>query len=105
MHLSPPSLPAACQGASLDELSQPGCRVEQHGEAHTLLDGFFFVSGAIPRLTSYETGLPSHISQRDWAGSQAGLGLPEGEEPPKELWVRDPLIMDERYVAVRIKGG
>jgi hypothetical protein len=31
----------------------------------------------------------------------------EGHAGPQEkgIWISDPLIMDERYVAVRIKGG
>ncbi|MGE0485836.1 MAG: MBL fold metallo-hydrolase [Gammaproteobacteria bacterium] len=60
--------------------------VERHAEAHALVDGFFYASGAIPRVTAYETGLVGHHSFR---GDTA---------------VADPLIMDERFVAGRVRG-
>ena len=46
------------------------------------------MSGEIPRVTSYEAGVPNHLTRG--ADGQA--------------WEPDPLIMDERYVAVHVKG-
>ena len=83
----------------MEQLSLPGCRVELHAESHTLLDGCFFVSGAIPRVMPYEVGAPLHVTRRNWAADQQSEGGVDGE-----AWARDPLIMDERFVAVRIKG-
>ena len=36
--------------------------MERHGEPHALLGGRFYVSGAIPRQTNFETGQPGHVS-------------------------------------------
>jgi 7,8-dihydropterin-6-yl-methyl-4-(beta-D-ribofuranosyl)aminobenzene 5'-phosphate synthase len=57
-------------------------------EPQLALDGTFFVSGEIPRLTSYEKGFPGHM-QRSADGTR---------------WEDDPLIMDERFLAVNVKG-
>jgi 7,8-dihydropterin-6-yl-methyl-4-(beta-D-ribofuranosyl)aminobenzene 5'-phosphate synthase len=46
------------------------------------------VSGEIPRVTAFETGLPGQ-HRRTADGSS---------------WEPDPLIMDERFVAVAVKG-
>jgi len=69
-----------------EALAAAGGRVATHGEAHTLGEGFFFASGRIDRVTSYETGLVGHHSFR---GAQG--------EP-------DPLILDERFLAAHVRG-
>ena len=53
----------------------------------TCLDDLFFVSGEIPRLTSYENGLAGQVAR-------------PSEDAP---WRPDPLMMDERFLAVHIK--
>ena len=54
----------------------------------TCLDDLFFVSGEIPRVTGYETGLASQVCRpADGAG-----------------WEPDPLLMDERFLAVHVRG-
>ena len=55
-------------------------------QPHQICGGFFFGSGEIPRTTEYEQGLPGHHS---FYGDQGQA---------------DPLIMDERYVAARVRG-
>jgi 7,8-dihydropterin-6-yl-methyl-4-(beta-D-ribofuranosyl)aminobenzene 5'-phosphate synthase len=71
---------------TLAAISEAGGNIELHAE-HSLLGGGFFVgSGAIPRQTAYETGLAGHHSFR---GGQC---------------IADPLIMDERYLALRVRG-
>jgi 7,8-dihydropterin-6-yl-methyl-4-(beta-D-ribofuranosyl)aminobenzene 5'-phosphate synthase len=54
------------------------------------LDNTFFVSGEIPRVTTYEVGFPGHVRQRTG----------------NDTWDADPLLMDERFLAchVRDKG-
>lgn len=47
----------------------------------------FYVSGEIPRVTGYEVGVPGHLRQTS-----------DGK------WEPDPLIMDERFLAVDVKG-
>ena len=51
-----------------------------------LLDGMFYLSGEIPRVTTYETGLRNQVRR-----------TAHGE------WEPDPLIMDERFLAVAVK--
>src|SRR5580658_556657 len=50
------------------------------------LDDLFWISGEIPRQTAYENGLPAQV-RRDAAG----------------VWQQDPLVMDERFLAVHVK--
>jgi 7,8-dihydropterin-6-yl-methyl-4-(beta-D-ribofuranosyl)aminobenzene 5'-phosphate synthase len=70
---------------TLTALEASGARVTTHADAQELCDGFFFGSGAIPRVTEYETGLAGHYSFR---GDQC--------EP-------DPLILDELFLAASIR--
>ena len=56
-------------------------------EPRTALDGRFFVSGEIPRVTPYEKGLPPHVRRTE-----------DGSD-----WEPDPWIMDERFLAVHVK--
>ena len=71
---------------TLDALRAAGGAVELHGEAHLVADGLVAASGAIDRVTAYETGLPGHHSIR-------------GDEVEP-----DPLIADERYLAAEVRG-
>jgi 7,8-dihydropterin-6-yl-methyl-4-(beta-D-ribofuranosyl)aminobenzene 5'-phosphate synthase len=63
-----------------------GGAIALHAEAHALCDSFFYASGAIERVTAYETGLDGHHT---FNGDAA---------------VPDPLIMDERYIAAHVRG-
>ncbi|PYH88838.1 metallo-beta-lactamase superfamily protein [Aspergillus ellipticus CBS 707.79] len=69
------------------ELEEAGGVVEKHAEAHTVLDDFFFVSGEIPRRTSYETGL------------KGGMRFDDEEKD----WFSDERIADERFLMCRVK--
>lgn len=71
---------------TFEAIAAAGGLIEKHDEPHPVCDGFFFGSGEIERVTSYETGLAGHHTFR------GGKGAP------------DPLIMDERYLAARVKG-
>ncbi|MGC1412439.1 MAG: MBL fold metallo-hydrolase [Acetobacteraceae bacterium] len=79
-------LPAALV-PSPDELRQAGALPEVTKAPQELLDGMFYLSGEIPRVTAYETGLQNHV-RRNAQGD----------------WQADPLIMDERFLAVAVKG-
>jgi 7,8-dihydropterin-6-yl-methyl-4-(beta-D-ribofuranosyl)aminobenzene 5'-phosphate synthase len=57
-------------------------------DPQTCLDGLFFISGEIPRITAYEKGLPNQVRQTD---DDVG-------------WRPDPLVMDERFVAAHVRG-
>ena len=45
---------------AFDALSASGGTIVTHADSHTLCDGFFFGSGAIERVTTYETWLHGH---------------------------------------------
>ncbi len=69
-------------------LEDAGARVINTRDPQSVADGAFYVSGEIPRVTSYEAGVPNHLSRSADGAS----------------WEPDPLIMDERFVSVNVKG-
>ena len=71
-----------------EQLSAAGACVISTREPQSVADGAFYVSGEIPRVTSYEAGVPNHLTR-----SVDGRS-----------WEPDPLIMDERFVSVNVKG-
>ncbi|OJJ48590.1 hypothetical protein ASPZODRAFT_150786 [Penicilliopsis zonata CBS 506.65] len=73
---------------SFDELAAAGAQVFTSDQAHAVLDGFFMVSGEVPRTTSYEDGI------------YGGLRY----DAAKGKWEEDTLIMEERYVMCNLKG-
>jgi len=73
---------------SAQQLEQHGARVVHATEAQLVVGDCFYVSGEIPRVTPFEIGLPGQ-HQRTLEGNS---------------WEPDPLIMEERFVAVSVKG-
>jgi 7,8-dihydropterin-6-yl-methyl-4-(beta-D-ribofuranosyl)aminobenzene 5'-phosphate synthase len=73
---------------SVEELTTKGATVISAVEPQLLHDDFFYISGEIPRVTPYERGLPNHM-RRTEDGSR---------------WEPDPLITDERFLAVNVRG-
>jgi len=72
----------------MDALAAHGARVVNTTEPQALLDGMAYLSGEIPRTTTFERGLPGQQRKTlDGAG-----------------WEPDELIMDERFVAVNVAG-
>ncbi len=71
-----------------EELEQAGATVVNQPGARLMLENVFFLSGEIPRVTPYERGLPGQVKRAADGNS----------------WEPDPWIMDERYVAVHVKG-
>lgn len=73
---------------SVNALTAHGARVVNTREAQVILGGLAYVSGEIPRVTSFERGLKGqHRRTLDDTG-----------------WELDELIMDERFVAVHVAG-
>ncbi|HXV31287.1 MAG TPA: MBL fold metallo-hydrolase [Sinorhizobium sp.] len=70
---------------SLDDMRRAGGKIITRDDPHTLCGGYFFASGAIERVTEYETGLAGHYSFNGERGAP------------------DPLILDERFVAACVK--
>lgn len=69
-----------------DELAQAGATPVVSDTPQLILESLFWLSGEIPRVTSYEAGLPGHV-RRDANGA----------------WQPDPLLMDERFLAMAVK--
>ncbi len=72
---------------SPDALAARGADVISTKKPQMFLDQMFSLSGEIPRVTPYERGFPGHMRR--------------GEDG--RSWEPDPLIMDERFVAVHVK--
>jgi 7,8-dihydropterin-6-yl-methyl-4-(beta-D-ribofuranosyl)aminobenzene 5'-phosphate synthase len=70
---------------TFEAIEAAGGVIERNGDVHTVAS-LFCASGAIDRVTSYETGLFGHHTNTDGT------------------WQPDPLIMDERFLAARVKG-
>jgi 7,8-dihydropterin-6-yl-methyl-4-(beta-D-ribofuranosyl)aminobenzene 5'-phosphate synthase len=73
---------------SPEEIMAHGAQVVNSGESRSLLDDCIYLSGEIPRVSSFEKGRPDHLCRRS------------ADEP----WEPDPLIMDERYAVVHVRG-
>ncbi|GKS59289.1 MBL fold metallo-hydrolase [Nitrospira sp.] len=71
-----------------DALAGAGATVINTREPQVLGGGTFYLSGEIPRVTSYEVGFPSHVRRRE-----------DGQS-----WEPDPLILDEQFLSVHVKN-
>src|SRR5207248_7800057 len=71
---------------TFDDIAPAGAEVVKRDDPHGLSGGFFFASGAIDRVTDYETRLVGHHSFRG------------------DVCEPDPLIMDERFVSACVSG-
>jgi 7,8-dihydropterin-6-yl-methyl-4-(beta-D-ribofuranosyl)aminobenzene 5'-phosphate synthase len=71
---------------SAERMEAAGATVVNSREARTVLDGHFYYSGEIPRVTAFEKGRTDHLVR------------PVGGD-----WQPDPLLMDERMVVVHVK--
>lgn len=70
------------------ELEQHGATVVNNGGERLLLDGHFYYSGEIPRVTAFEKGRTDHLCR-------------SGPDAP---WQPDPLLTDERMVVAKLRG-
>lgn len=73
---------------SIADLTAQGADVVCTTEPRSFLDDMFYVSGEIPRVTLFERGLPGQVRK-----TEDGSG-----------WEPDELLMDERWLAVNVKG-
>jgi 7,8-dihydropterin-6-yl-methyl-4-(beta-D-ribofuranosyl)aminobenzene 5'-phosphate synthase len=71
-----------------DELRTAGAEPILTRDATLALDERYYISGEIPRTCSYETGLPGHVARSS----------------DSDPWKPDPLIVDERFLAVHVQG-
>jgi 7,8-dihydropterin-6-yl-methyl-4-(beta-D-ribofuranosyl)aminobenzene 5'-phosphate synthase len=70
------------------ELRQHGASVVNSLEDRLLLDGHFYYSGEIPRVTPFEKGRVDHLCRTS----------------PDAAWQPDPFLMDERMLVVHVHG-
>lgn len=73
---------------SLADIEAAGGLVAQRDDVHTVLDGYFLSSGAIPRHTAYELGIRGGLR---FVVSTGG-------------WVPDETIADERLLVCHLRG-
>jgi 7,8-dihydropterin-6-yl-methyl-4-(beta-D-ribofuranosyl)aminobenzene 5'-phosphate synthase len=69
------------------DLERRGARVVNSLDARLLLDGHFYLSGEIPRVTPFEKGRVDHLCRKS----------------PGSAWEPDPLLMDERMLVVHVR--
>jgi 7,8-dihydropterin-6-yl-methyl-4-(beta-D-ribofuranosyl)aminobenzene 5'-phosphate synthase len=68
-------------------LASAGGLVVNDAAARTIVDDRYLLSGEIPRVTTYEKGFPPQVKR----GAAGG-------------WEPDPLVLDERFLAVHVRG-
>jgi len=73
---------------SVEDLTAFGAEVIVTTEPQVMHDSMFFVSGEIPRVTSYERGFPGQVRLME-----------DGKN-----WEADELLLDERFLAVNVAG-
>ncbi|EWG53968.1 hypothetical protein FVEG_12288 [Fusarium verticillioides 7600] len=71
-----------------DEINSAGGKTVMLDETLTVLNDTFLISGEIPRQTDYEGGIPGGVRY----------------DPAKDEWIKDELIMEERFVMCKLKG-
>ncbi|HEY9732662.1 MAG TPA: MBL fold metallo-hydrolase [Drouetiella sp.] len=71
---------------SISELEEHGALVVNEADERFLLDEYFYLSGEIPRISSFEKGRKDHFARASHDAE----------------WKPDPLLMDERFLAVLI---
>lgn len=69
------------------QMEAMGARVVNDGNERLLLDGHFYYSGEIPRVSAFEKGREDHLCRRD-------------NEPD---WRPDPFLMDERLLVANVR--
>ena len=70
------------------ELERHGATVVNDPGERLLLDGHFYYSGEIPRITPFEKGRVDHFRRKS----------------PEASWESDPFLLDERMLVARVRG-
>lgn len=70
------------------EMEALGATVVNDPDARLLLDRHFYLSGKIPRLSTFEKGRVDHLSRTG----------------PDAAWQPDPLLLDERMLVTYVRG-
>ena len=78
----------AAQVPSPAAMAAQGAEIVNDPAARLLLDRHFYLSGEIPRLSTFEKGRVDHLSRT-------------GPDAP---WQPDPLLLDERILVAHVRG-
>lgn len=78
----------AAQVPSAAAMAAQGAEIVNDPAARLLLDRHFYLSGEIPRLSTFEKGRVDHLSRT-------------GPDAP---WQPDPLLLDERILVAHVRG-
>ena len=78
----------AAKVPSPTEMTALGAAVVNDSEARLLLDGHFWLSGEIPRLSPFEKGRTDHLHRTG----------------PTAPWEPDPFLLDERMFVTNVRG-
>jgi 7,8-dihydropterin-6-yl-methyl-4-(beta-D-ribofuranosyl)aminobenzene 5'-phosphate synthase len=70
------------------DLERRGATVVNSSEDRLLLDGHFYYSGEIPRVSPFEKGRDDHFCRKH----------------PEAPWEPDPFLLDERMLVARVRG-
>ena len=70
------------------EMEEHGATVVNRTEERLLLNGHFYYSGEIPRVTSFEKGREDHLCRKH----------------PEAPWEPDPSLLDERMLVAKVRG-
>jgi 7,8-dihydropterin-6-yl-methyl-4-(beta-D-ribofuranosyl)aminobenzene 5'-phosphate synthase len=85
----PGQMPVSLQAdPTFAEIEAAGAKIEKSSKPHTVLDNMFLVSGEIPRVTPYETGLKAGVRFFD----------------STKKWEKDEEMADERLLMCNVKG-
>jgi 7,8-dihydropterin-6-yl-methyl-4-(beta-D-ribofuranosyl)aminobenzene 5'-phosphate synthase len=87
IRLSSGTIVPAAKVSSPAAMEALGATVVNDSSAQLLLDGHFYYSGEIPRLSAFEKGRTDHLSRTD----------------PNAPWQPDPLLMDERMLVGHVR--
>jgi 7,8-dihydropterin-6-yl-methyl-4-(beta-D-ribofuranosyl)aminobenzene 5'-phosphate synthase len=88
VRLTSGSVIPAAKVPSPAELERRGGAVVNRLEERLLLDGHFYCSAEIPRITAFEKGRSDHLCRTS----------------PDAAWQPDPLLIDERMLVVHVRG-
>lgn len=69
------------------EMEKQGAVVVNDPDERLLLDGHFYLSGEIPRVSSFEKGRTDHLCRSQ----------------PNDAWRKDPFLMDERMLVAHVR--
>ena len=87
--MTPTQVPIALEAdPTFKDIEAVGGLLLKSDQVHTILEDTFLVSGAIPRTSDYELGIPGGIRLNTSSGK----------------WEADEMIFDERLLMCNIKG-